>query len=61
MSDVVRIMCPNLKCRSVLAVPGAARGRMVRCKQCATNIRIPEKKAGEAGSGDAKSGEKKAA
>lgn len=63
MSDVVRIMCPNLKCRSVLAVPDAARGRMVRCKQCATNIRIPEKKAAEsaAGAGDAKGGDKKAA
>jgi len=62
MSDTVRIMCPNLKCRSVLAVPDAARGRMVRCKQCATNIRIPEKKAAAgAEAGDAKSGDKKAA
>ncbi len=45
MSDSVRIMCPNLRCRAVLAVPNEARGRMVRCKSCATNIRIPEKKA----------------
>ncbi|MFM9959246.1 MAG: hypothetical protein ACKVZJ_14380 [Phycisphaerales bacterium] len=45
MADSVRIMCPNLRCRAVLAVPNEARGRMVRCKSCATNIRIPEKKA----------------
>lgn len=41
MSDSVRIMCPNLVCRKVLAVPAAARGRTVRCKICGTNIRIP--------------------
>lgn len=46
MNDTFRIMCPNLRCRSVLAVPEAARGRMVRCKQCGSNIKIPEKKAG---------------
>jgi len=49
---VVRIMCPNLLCRSVLAVPTDARGRIVRCKSCGTNIRIP--KAGGAGSGEAR-------
>ena len=41
MSDTVRIMCPNLVCRKVLAVPSAARGRTVRCKICGTNIRVP--------------------
>ena len=41
MSDSVRIMCPNLVCRKVLAVPAAARGRTVRCKICGTNIRVP--------------------
>jgi hypothetical protein len=41
MSDTVRIMCPNLVCRKVLAVPAAARGRTVRCKICGTNIRVP--------------------
>lgn len=44
MTDkVVRIMCPNLLCRCVLAVPTNARGRIVRCKGCGTNIRIPQK------------------
>jgi hypothetical protein len=31
-------------CRRVLAVPISARGRTVRCRFCATSIRIPEKK-----------------
>lgn len=44
MSDTppIRIMCPNLLCRKVLAVPSHARGRTVRCKACGTNIRIPD-------------------
>jgi hypothetical protein len=42
MSDAtVRIMCPNLTCRKVLAVPVSARGKTVRCRNCGTNIRIP--------------------
>lgn len=63
MAETVRIMCPNLRCRAVLAVPEAARGRMVRCKQCGTSIKIPDKKSQPAGApaptGDAK--DKKAA
>lgn len=42
--DTIRIMCPNLTCRRVLAVPTNARGRTVRCKGCGTNIRIPAKR-----------------
>lgn len=65
--DSVRIMCPNLLCRKVLAVPQSARGKTVRCKACSTAIRIPEKagskkpdaKPGDAKSGDAKPGEAK--
>lgn len=34
----VRIMCPNLTCRKILAVPEIA-----RCKNCGTCIRIPDK------------------
>lgn len=45
----VKIMCPNLLCRKVLSVPGAARGKTVRCKSCATVIRIPERQAEAAG------------
>lgn len=43
MSDEasVRIMCPNLTCRKVLAVPASARGKTVRCRNCSTTIRIP--------------------
>jgi hypothetical protein len=42
MPDVpIRIMCPNLLCRKVLAVPTSARGKTVRCRGCATNIRVP--------------------
>lgn len=37
----IRIMCPNLTCRKVLAVPIVARGKTVRCKNCGTHIRIP--------------------
>lgn len=41
--DVIRIMCPKLTCRRILAVPAETRGRTVRCKGCATVIRVPEK------------------
>lgn len=40
----IRIMCPNLKCRAVLAVPPEARGRLVRCRNCGMNIKIPQQK-----------------
>lgn len=40
-ADVVRLMCPNLKCRAVLSVPGHARGKTVRCRQCGARVRIP--------------------
>lgn len=41
--DAIRVMCPNLTCRKILAVPTSARGKTVRCRGCATNIRIPVK------------------
>ncbi len=44
-ADTVRIMCPNLTCRKVLAVPTAARGKLVRCKNCGTNIKVPDRNA----------------
>jgi len=37
----IRIMCPNLVCRKVLAVPHSCRGKTVRCRACGTNIRVP--------------------
>lgn len=42
MSSTIRLMCPNLKCRKVLAVPQSARGKTVRCGQCGANLRVPE-------------------
>jgi len=42
--QTIRIMCPNVVCRRVLAVPLSARGRQVRCRFCGTSIRVPQKK-----------------
>ncbi len=39
--DSIRVMCPNLTCRKILAVPSVARGKTVRCRGCGTNIKIP--------------------
>jgi hypothetical protein len=44
----VRIMCPNLMCQRILAVPTTARGKLVRCRGCGANIRIPLPKTIEA-------------
>ncbi|MBX3407428.1 MAG: hypothetical protein KF869_11765 [Phycisphaeraceae bacterium] len=41
--DHIRIMCPSLTCRRVLAVPANSRGKNVRCKGCGATIRVPEK------------------
>jgi hypothetical protein len=43
-NDTIRIMCPNVMCRRVLAVPISARGRTVRCRFCAMSIKIPQAK-----------------
>lgn len=44
MSDQpVRIMCPNLLCRTVLSVPAETRGRTVRCRNCGLHVRVPQK------------------
>ncbi len=45
--NVIRIMCPNLSCQRVLAVPVHARGKLVRCRRCGMNIRIPPGKTDE--------------
>ena len=42
--ETIRILCPNLSCRKILAVPTSARGKTVRCKGCQTNIRVPDGK-----------------
>lgn len=38
----VRMICPNLRCRSILSVPPVARGKTVRCRQCGMRIHVPE-------------------
>ncbi|RMD60950.1 MAG: hypothetical protein D6824_08655 [Planctomycetota bacterium] len=40
---IVRVMCPALRCRRILAVPESARGKTVRCKGCGMSVRIPPK------------------
>jgi hypothetical protein len=40
----IRIMCPNLVCRKVLAVPKVARGKAIRCRGCGTLIKVPSSK-----------------
>jgi ribosomal protein S27E len=42
--DIIRIICPNRECDRVLAVPSNARGKLVRCRGCGANIRIPQRK-----------------
>jgi len=44
-AESVRLICPNLQCRSILAVPPKARGKTVKCASCGARIRIPEKRA----------------
>lgn len=44
----ITLLCPNLKCRTVLQVPEKARGRKVRCGRCGRNFMVP------ASSGDKK-------
>jgi len=42
MSDrVIRLMCPNLKCKRVLAVPERARGKNVKCMGCGAFVKVP--------------------
>jgi hypothetical protein len=53
-STTIRIMCPNLACRKILAVPNTARVKTVRCKGCQTNIRVPEVKVPVTPEADAK-------
>ncbi len=42
-SPAIRMICPNLRCRTVLSVPPTARGKKVRCRQCGTRIQVPDK------------------
>jgi hypothetical protein len=58
--DTIRLICPNLKCRRVLAVPVTARGKTIRCGSCGTSISVPASAQGSPNQGqDAKSGASK--
>ena len=46
-SDDIRIRCPNLACKRILAVPASAKGKLVRCCGCGINLRIPTGKVAE--------------
>jgi len=58
-SSAVRLLCPNLKCRTILSVPVSARGKTVRCRSCGMRIQVPQPKStgptpAAADTGDAK-------
>lgn len=42
--SIIRIRCPNLLCGRVLAIPGHARGRRVKCRACSTVMKVPQKR-----------------
>jgi len=53
---MIRLVCPNLQCRAILAVPQSARGKTVRCKHCSSRLSVPEessKRSQSAASGQA--------
>jgi RNase P subunit RPR2 len=42
--NMIRLICPSLQCRRILAVPPTVRGKTIRCSACGTTIRVPEGK-----------------
>jgi hypothetical protein len=55
-----QLICPNLRCRKILAVPDDVRGKLVKCQHCQTMFRVPEAKGqpvgAGVGAGDSKAG-----
>ncbi len=47
----VTLLCPNLRCRAILQVPDACRGKRVRCGQCGITLSVPSTGTG-GGKGD---------
>lgn len=41
------MICPNLRCRKVLQVPGQYRGQQVKCHYCGTTFAVPATKTGD--------------
>jgi hypothetical protein len=54
-SMAVQLICPNLRCRKILAVPDEVRGKLVKCQHCQTMFRVPEGRPQPAGAAPAKS------
>lgn len=42
-NETLRIMCPKLTCKKILVVPASSRGKNVRCKNCGSTIRVPDR------------------
>jgi hypothetical protein len=49
----VQMLCPNLKCRKILAVSAEARGKLVKCQYCQSMLRVPAAKVEPVGPGAA--------
>lgn len=43
--ETVMMICPNLKCRKILRVPGQLRGQHVKCHYCQITFEVPHQKA----------------
>jgi hypothetical protein len=54
----VTVICPNLRCRSVLQVPDNVRGKKVRCGKCGKNFIVPEVAVKKVGAEQAEGAEK---
>lgn len=48
-ADSIRLMCPNLRCKTILVVPLKARGKSVQCRKCGMRIKIPGGASGSSG------------
>lgn len=35
------LICPNLRCRKMLIVPDEMRGKVVKCSNCDTMLKVP--------------------
>jgi hypothetical protein len=53
-NEIVMMLCPSLKCRKVLRVPGHCRGKQVRCQFCQLTFEVPMPKRVEDKRGDEK-------
>jgi hypothetical protein len=45
----ITLICPNLKCRTILQVPATIRGKKVRCGRCGKTFVVPVAPAGKKG------------